>query len=105
MAESEFADHQILLNAELSASTDGTFSSVRCCPAKLAAAPSSSIADERTASGRPSGPAHLTTCFSADRSPAATASTIDPESATQGGTGRPSRIACPSPTAFEPKIV
>src|SRR6266516_8130175 len=89
IAESEFANHQILLNAELTSSADGTLSNVKCCPAKLAMALSSSIADERTASGPPSGLTHLAISLIADRSPAATASTIAPESATPGGTGRP----------------
>src|ERR671916_2673395 len=66
IAESEFADHQILLNAELSSPADGTLSNVRCCPAKLAAALSSSIADERTASGPPSGLTHLAIFLTAD---------------------------------------
>src|SRR5580700_10320259 len=104
MAESEFADHQISFNAELNSSDDGTFSSVRCCPAKLASAPSSSTADERTAKGPPSDLTHLETSLIARCSPAATASTMEPASATPGGTGRPSRIACPRPTAFEPKM-
>src|SRR5574337_1031288 len=69
IAESEFADHQILLNAELTSSADGTLSNVRFCPAKLAAAPSSSMADERTASGPPSGLTHLATSLIADCSP------------------------------------
>ena len=78
-------------------------SSVRCWPAKLASAPSSSTADERTANGPPNGRAAAATCSTASSCPPATASTIGPERATPGGTGRPSRSACPRPTAFEPK--
>ena len=104
MAESEFADHQISLNADVSSSADGTLSSVRCWPAKLASVPSSSTADERTASGPCSGRTDFATLPIARSSPEATASTIGPESATPGGTGRPSRMASPSPTAFDPKI-
>ena len=51
MAESELADHQISRTAAGTSSIDGTFSNVRCWPAKLASLPSSSTADERTASG------------------------------------------------------
>src|SRR5262249_16065706 len=36
-------------------------------------------------------------------SPEATASTKSPDSATPGGTGRPWRVASPSPTALDPK--
>src|SRR5215831_13793477 len=36
-------------------------------------------------------------------SPEATASTKSPETATPGGTGRPWRVASPSPTALDPK--
>src|SRR5438093_13715459 len=103
IAESEFADHQISLNAELTSSADGTLSNVRCCPAKLAPALSSSIADERTANGPPSGLTHLAISLLADHSPAAAASTITPESTTPGGTATPSRIACPNPTAYKQK--
>src|SRR5207249_7138230 len=71
---------------------------------KLAAAPSSSAADERTASGAGSGRTAFATFAIARSSSAATASTVGPESATPGGTGRPSRMASPSPTAFDPKI-
>src|SRR5260370_40769040 len=51
MAESEFADHQTSRTASGTSATEWTLSTVRCCPAKLAAAPSSSMADERTANG------------------------------------------------------
>ena len=76
IAESEFADHHTWFTAELMSSAERTLSSVRCCPAKLASAPSSSTADERTASGPPSGRTHRTTSSSAESSPLATASTI-----------------------------
>ncbi len=102
IAESELADHQISRSASGTASTPGTFSSVRCCPAKLASAPSSSTADDRTASGEPSGRTSSATASIAARSPPATASTTAPESATPGGRGSPERAASPSPTAFEP---
>ena len=42
------------------------------------------MADERTASGPPSGLTNLAISLIAERSPAATASTIAPESATPG---------------------
>ena len=102
MAESELADHQISRSADGTSSIVGTLSSVRCCPAKLAPSPSSSTAEERTASGvRRSRIAASTRSIVAASSPA-TASTTGPASATPGGTGRPSRMASPRPTAFEP---
>ena len=103
ITESEFADHQISLSAALRSSDDATLSNVRCWPAKLASAPSSSTADERTASGPGSDRTDLVTCLSARSSPHATASTTEPHSATPGGTGNPARMASPSPTAFAPK--
>ena len=103
IAESEFADHQISPSAAGTSSTDGTLSSVRCWPAKLASAPSSSAADERTASGAGSDCTAFITRAIVRSSPLATASTTGPESATPGGTGRPARSASPSPTAFDPK--
>ena len=103
IAESELADHQISRSADGTSSIDGTLSSVRCWPAKLAPSPSSSTADERTASGvRRPRIADSTRSIVAASSPA-TASTTGPASATPGGTGRPSRMASPRPTAFEPK--
>ena len=103
MAESELADHQISRSAEGTSSADGTLSKVRCWPAKLASAPSSSTADERTASGPWSGRTSFATCSIACSSSLATASTIGPDSATPGGTGSPARAASPRPTALEPK--
>ncbi len=102
MAESELADHQISRSADGTSSIDGTLRSVRCWPAKLASLPSSSTADERTASGvrRPRSAASTRSVTSA--SSAATASTTSPESAKPGGTGNPSRMASPRPIAFEP---
>ena len=102
IAESEFADHQISLTAALTSSTDGTLSNVRCWPAKLASAPSSSAADERTASGAASDWAALITSLIACSWPAATASTIAPDSAIPGGIGSPLRAAAPNPVAFAP---
>ena len=104
MAESEFADHQISRTAELTSADDGTLSNVRCWPAKLASAPSSSTADERTASGACNGWTDFKTRSMARSSPEATASTIAPESATPGGTESPFLSASPNPTALEPKI-
>ena len=103
IAESEFADHQISRTAALRSSTDGTLSSVRCWPAKLASAPSSSAADDRTASGPFSGRANAVSCSMAASFPAATSSTNAPESASPGGEGSPARAAAPSPVAFAPK--
>src|SRR4029450_7579560 len=77
-------------------------SRVRCCPAKLAAAPSSSTADERTANGGDSGATALATFSMAVSSPEATASTRSPATPPPGGTGRPCRPASPSPTALDP---
>src|SRR5262249_48130248 len=102
IAESEQADHQISRSACGSSSAERTFRSVRCWPAKLASAPSSSTAEERTASGPPSGRTVSTTVAIASSSSEATASTSGPASAKPGGTGRPSRTASPSPTAFDP---
>ncbi len=102
MAESELADHQISRNAAGTSSIDGTFSNVRCWPAKLASLPSSSTADERTASGVRSPRSVLNTRSMVSSSSPATASTTGPASANPGGTGSPSRMASPSPIAFEP---
>src|SRR5262245_19343851 len=102
MAESEFADHQTSRTAPETSAAECTFSRVRCCPAKLAAAPSSSTADERTANGGDNGAIALATFSIAVLSPEATASTRSPDSATPGGTGRPWRAASPSPTALDP---
>src|SRR5690242_6761744 len=102
MAESELADHQTSRTASTVSEAQWTLRRVRCWPAKLAAAPSSSTADERTAKGG-FRPAMAFPSFSmAWLSPEATASTKSPESATPGGTGRPWRAASPRPTAFEP---
>src|SRR6266516_2030199 len=51
MAESEFADHQTSRTTPGTSAAEWTLSTVRCCPAKLAAALSSSTADDRTANG------------------------------------------------------
>src|SRR5262249_62399785 len=51
MAESEFADHQTSRTAPGTSVAEWTLSTVRCWPAKLAAALSSSTADDRTANG------------------------------------------------------
>ena len=51
MAESEFADHQTSRTAPGTSAAECTLSTVRCWPAKLAEAPSSSTAEERTAKG------------------------------------------------------
>ena len=102
MAESEFADHQTSRTAPGTSAAEWTLSTVRCCPAKLAEAPSSSTAEERTAKGG-GRPAMASATFSiAFSSPDATASTRSPDSATPGGTGRPWRAASPRPTAFDP---
>src|SRR6185503_13579262 len=101
--ESEFADHQTSRTAPGTSATEWTLSTVRCCPAKLAAAPSSSTADERTANGADKAATAFATFSIALSSSEATASTRSPESATPGGTGRPWRAASPSPTAFDPK--
>jgi Short repeat of unknown function (DUF308) len=93
IAESEFADHQISRIAAGRSPTSGTLSSVRCWPAKLASALSSSTADERTASGPASGRAAAMSCSMARCCPAATALTIEPDSAIPGGTGSPLRTA------------
>src|SRR5690242_17966357 len=103
MAESEFADHHTSVTAELTCSDDETLSNVKCWPAKLALAPSSPTADDRTASGARSGRTAAPTCSIALSSPLATASAIVPDSAMPGGSGKPPRAASPSPTAFEPK--
>src|SRR5262249_40019719 len=79
-----------------------TLSRVRCCPAKLAAAPSSSTADERTANGADREAMAFATFSMAVLSPEATASTRSPGNATPGGTGRPWRPASPSPPALDP---
>src|SRR5512142_2674715 len=102
MAESEFADHQTSRTAPGTSAAECTFSTVRCCPAKLADAPSSSTADERTANGGGRAAMALTTFSTAVSSPEAMASTRSPESATPGGTGKPWRTASPSPTALDP---
>src|SRR5262245_9462156 len=103
MAESEFADHQTSRTAPGTSAAECTLSRVRCCPAKLAAAPSSSTADERTAKGGFRSAMAFATFSMAVLSPEATASTRSPDSATPGGTGRPWRAASPSPTALDPK--
>src|SRR3954454_11555536 len=103
MAESEFADHQTSRTAAGTSSAEWTLSTVRCCPAKLAAAPSSSTADDRTAKGAVKEVIAFVTFSIALSSPEATASTKSPDSATPGGTGRRWRAASPSPTAFDPK--
>ncbi len=103
MAESEFADHQTSRTAPGTSAAEWTLSTVRCWPAKLAAAPSSSTADDRTANGAGKAAMAFATFSIALSSPEATASTRSPESATPGGTGRPWRAASPSPTAFDPK--
>ncbi len=102
MAESEFADHQTSRTAPGTSAAEWTLRTVRCWPAKLADAPSSSTADERTANGGAKAAMALATFSMAFSSAAATASTRSPESATPGGTGRPWRTASPSPTAFDP---
>src|SRR5438034_456757 len=93
MAESEFADHQTSRTALGTSLIEWTFSKVRCCPAKLAAALSSSIADDRTANGAGNPAIALVTFSIALSSPEATASTRSLESATPGGTGKPWRAA------------
>jgi hypothetical protein len=103
IAESELADHQICRTAAATSSIDGTLSSVRCWPAKLASAPSSSTADDRTASGTGSSRAAASTCAIASSLPDATSSTMSPESAMPGGIGSPARAAVPSPVALAPK--
>src|SRR5215831_20698526 len=103
MAESELADHQTSRTAEGTSAAEWTFSTVRCWPAKLAAALSSSTADERTANGGRKAAMAFATFSIALSSPYATASTKSPDSATPGGTGRPWRAASPSPTALDPK--
>src|SRR5574340_1731770 len=85
IAESEFADHQISRSADVRSASLATLSKVRCWPAKLACAPSSSTADERTASGRSSERTAFITLPIARCSPEAPASTIEPERATPGG--------------------
>lgn len=102
MAESEFADHQTSRTAPGTSAAEWTLSTVRCWPAKLAAAPSSSTADDRTANGGGKAAMAFATFSMALSSPEATASTRSPESATPGGTARPWRAASPSPTAFDP---
>src|SRR5205814_2339859 len=58
--------------ASRTASSPSTFRKVSCCPAKLASARSSAVAEERTATGRPKGtpPLHASLPWS----PAAAAS-------------------------------
>src|SRR5215471_14110319 len=51
IAESEFADHQTSRTAPGTSAGEWMLSRVRCWPAKLAAALSSSTADDRTANG------------------------------------------------------
>src|SRR3954452_9652762 len=103
IAESEFADHHTSQTAAGTSSAEWTLSTVRCCPAKLAAAPSSSTADDRTAKGAVKEVIAFVTFSIALSSPEATSSTRPPEIATPGGTGRRWRAASPSPTAFDPK--
>src|SRR5215831_11969157 len=103
MAESEFADHQTSRTAPATSATEWTLSTVRCWPAKLAAAPSSSTADDRTANGGGKAAMAFVSFSIALSSPEATASTKSPDIATPGGTGRPWRAASPSPTALDPK--
>src|SRR5262252_793702 len=103
MAESEFADHQTSRTALGTSVAEWTLSRVRCWPAKLAAALSSSTADDRTANGGDKEAMAFANFSIALSSPEATASTKSPDSATPGGTGRPWRAASPSPTAFDPK--
>src|SRR5438034_8858140 len=102
MAESEFADHQTSRTAPGTSAAEWTLSTVRCWPAKLAAAPSSSTADDRTANGGGKAAMAFATFSTALSAPDATASTKSPERATPGGTGRPWRAASPSPTALDP---
>src|SRR4029079_4383681 len=103
MSELEFADHHTSREASGTSCAEWTLSTVRCCPAKLAAAPSSSTADDRTANGAAKEAIAFATFSIAFSSPEATASTRSPDSATPGGTGRLLRAASPSPTAFDPK--
>src|SRR5215469_17460760 len=103
MAESEFADHQTSRTAPGTSAAEWTLSTVRCWPAKLAAALSSSTADERMANGDGNAAMAFASFSIALSSPEAMASTRSPDSATPGGTGRCSRAASPSPTAFAPK--
>ena len=80
----------------VSSSPDGTLSSVRCWPAKLASAPSSSTADERTASGPAERPDRARRpARSRLPSPRATASTIGPDERDAGRDrqARPGRLA------------
>src|SRR4030095_2119914 len=102
MAESEFADHQTSRTALRTSADEWTLRSVRCWPAKLADAPSSSTADERTANGGGKAAMALASFSMALSSPEAMASTKSPDSATPGGTGRPWRVASPRPTALDP---
>src|SRR5512143_47827 len=102
MAESEFADHHTSRTAPGTSAAECTLRRVRCWPAKLADAPSSSTADERTANGGGNAVMALATFSMATSSPEATASTRSPDNATPGGTGRPWRAASPSPTALDP---
>src|SRR5262252_9714447 len=103
MAESEFADHQTSRIAPGTSTAEWTLSTVRCWPAKLAAALSSSTADDRTANGGSKVAIALATFSMALSAAEAKASTKSPEIATPGGTGRPWRAASPSPTALDPK--
>src|SRR3954451_20444251 len=87
MAESELADHQISRTASATPAAWGTFNTVWCCPAKLAAALSSSTHDDRTASGTGNDDTNDNSADHASASLAATRSTNAPDSATPGGTG------------------
>ena len=83
-------------------SADGTLSSVRCWPAKLARR---RPRRPPTSARRAAPPSGRTSLRHAARSPAprraATASTTSPESATPGGSGRPGARRLPSPMAFD----
>src|SRR5258705_9631504 len=103
MAASEFADHQTSRTAAGTSPAEWTLSTVRCCPAKLAAAPSSSTADDRTAKGARREAIAFGTFSIAFSSPDATASTNSPDKATPGVTGRLWPAASLIPTAFDPK--
>src|SRR5215472_8849514 len=102
MADSEFADHQTSRTASGTSAAECTLSTVRCWPAKLAAALSSSTADDRTANGGVKASIASASFSVALSSWDATASTKSPDNATPGGTGRPWRAASPSPTALDP---
>src|SRR5215207_9494092 len=102
MAESELADHQTRRTAPGTSAAEWTLRTVRCWPAKLASAPSSSTADDRTAYGGGKAAMALANFSRLFLSPPATASTKSPESATPGGTVRCWRAASQRPTAFDP---